>query len=133
MCSNSQNIRSLDFHIFRFCDSLEHMPASLDKLKYGNTINLQLRNRRKTYISCMSFSSKSTLKEISIFIWSHHIQLITFLKKKWCWLICFNRFTSKIRLMNHLKNVFCQKLFILIKILLFNMEIKPQQNIILQL
>ena len=32
LCSNSQNIRSLDYHTFRFCDSLEHMPASLDKL-----------------------------------------------------------------------------------------------------
>ena len=32
MCANSQNIRSFDLHTFRFCGSLEHMPASLEKL-----------------------------------------------------------------------------------------------------
>ena len=32
LSSNTQNFRSIRYHCFRFCDSLEHMPVSLEKL-----------------------------------------------------------------------------------------------------
>ena len=32
LSSNTQNFRSIKYHCYRFCDSLEHMPVSLEKL-----------------------------------------------------------------------------------------------------
>ena len=64
------------------------------------------------------FSTKKPLKDIHIlhvfefkkktkgnyyFYLKSPYTIHNFFKTKWCYLICFNRFTSKIRLMNHLK------------------------------
>ena len=42
LSSNSQNFRSITYRSFRFCDSLEHMPMSLDKmvLELNKTYNV---------------------------------------------------------------------------------------------